>query len=98
MHFSERLLFSHPDLTGEHFSLPTSPRLQELQAHYDELQRQLQTTLDQYGVAQRRIQGLTAEYEEARGALDAVSIVEGGGVRREAGMNVTKEEGEVGWW
>lgn len=45
--------------------------LQELQAHYDELQRQLQTTLDQYGVAQRRIQGLTAEYEEARGALDA---------------------------
>ncbi|MPC36571.1 Paramyosin, short form [Portunus trituberculatus] len=47
--------------------------LQELQAHYDELQRQLQTTLDQYGVAQRRIQALTAEYEEARGALDAAT-------------------------
>lgn len=47
--------------------------LQELQAHYDELQRQLQTTLDQYGVAQRRIQALTAEYEEARAGLEAVS-------------------------
>ncbi|XP_066961290.1 paramyosin, long form-like isoform X1 [Macrobrachium rosenbergii] len=44
--------------------------LQELQAHYDELQRQLQTTLDQYGVAQRRIQSLTAEYEEARANLE----------------------------
>lgn len=47
--------------------------LQELQASYDELQRQLQTTLDQYGVAQRRIQGLTTEYEEARAALDAAA-------------------------
>ncbi|XP_053642014.1 paramyosin, long form isoform X1 [Cherax quadricarinatus] len=45
--------------------------LQELQAHYDELQRQLQQTLDQYGVAQRRIQSLTAEYEEARANIDA---------------------------
>ncbi|XP_071530231.1 paramyosin, long form-like isoform X2 [Panulirus ornatus] len=45
--------------------------LQELQAHYDELQRQLQQTLDQYGVAQRRIQALTAEYEEARANLEA---------------------------
>ncbi|XP_042236029.1 paramyosin, long form-like isoform X2 [Homarus americanus] len=44
--------------------------LQELQAHYDELQRQLQQTLDQYGVAQRRLQSLTAEYEEARANLD----------------------------
>ncbi|KAG0719394.1 Paramyosin, long form [Chionoecetes opilio] len=47
--------------------------LQEIQAHYDEIQRQLQTTLDQYGVAQRRIQGLTTEYEEARGALDSAA-------------------------
>jgi len=45
--------------------------LQELQVHYDELQRQLQQTLDQYGMAQRRIQALTAEYEEARANLEA---------------------------
>merc|ERR1719290_56819 len=45
--------------------------LQELQVHYDELQRQLQQTLDQYGMAQRRIQALTAEYEEARSNLEA---------------------------
>lgn len=44
--------------------------LQELQVHYDELQRGLQQTLDQYGMAQRRIQALTAEYEEARSSLE----------------------------
>ncbi|XP_042865904.1 paramyosin, long form-like [Penaeus japonicus] len=44
--------------------------LQELQTHYDEIQRQLQQTLDQYGVAQRRVQALTAEYEEARANLE----------------------------
>jgi len=38
----------------------------DLQNHYDELQRQLQTTLDQYGIAQRRIQALQAELEEMR--------------------------------
>nr|CAD7454271.1 unnamed protein product [Timema tahoe] len=42
-------------------------RGQELQAHYDEVQRQLQVTLDQYGIAQRRLQSLTAEVEEIRG-------------------------------
>nr|CAD7397695.1 unnamed protein product [Timema poppensis] len=41
--------------------------LTELQAHYDEVQRQLQVTLDQYGIAQRRLQSLTAEVEEIRG-------------------------------
>lgn len=50
-----------------------SIQLTELQQHYDELQRQLQVTLDQYGVAQRRIQALTAEYEEARANLDAAA-------------------------
>jgi len=45
--------------------------LQELQAAYDEMQRQLGQTLDQYGVAQRRVQSLTAEYEEARSNLEA---------------------------
>lgn len=43
-----------------------SLQLTELQAHYDEVQRQLQQTLDQYGVAQRRVQSLTAELEEVR--------------------------------
>lgn len=43
-----------------------SLQLTELQAHYDEVQRQLQQTLDQYGVAQRRLQSLTGELEETR--------------------------------
>ncbi|XP_018019085.1 paramyosin, long form isoform X2 [Hyalella azteca] len=48
-------------------------QLQELQTHYDELQRQLQQTLDQYGVAQRRLQQLIAENEEFRANLEAAS-------------------------
>ncbi|KAF0309443.1 Paramyosin, short form [Amphibalanus amphitrite] len=47
-----------------------SLQLTELQAHYDDVQRQLQATLDQYGIAQRRIQALSAENEELRGNLD----------------------------
>ncbi|RLU25792.1 hypothetical protein DMN91_001951 [Ooceraea biroi] len=54
--------------------------LTELQAHYDEVQRQLQVTLDQLGISQRRLQSLTAELEEVRGnyesALRAKRIVE----------------------
>jgi len=46
-------------------------QLQELQTHYDDLQRQLQQTLDQYGVAQRRLQQLIAENEEFRANLEA---------------------------
>jgi len=46
-------------------------QLQELQAHYDDLQRQLQQTLDQYSVAQRRLQQLIAENEEFRANLEA---------------------------
>jgi len=45
---------------------------QELQAHYDEVQRQLQVTLDQYGIAQRKLQSITAELEEIRGDYEAV--------------------------
>lgn len=45
---------------------------QELQAHYDEVQRQLQVTLDQYGIAQRKLQSITAELEEIRGNYEAV--------------------------
>lgn len=48
-----------------------SIQLQELQTHYDELQRQLQQTLDQYGIAQRRLQQLIAENEEFRANLEA---------------------------
>lgn len=43
-----------------------SLQLTELQSHYDEIQRQLQQTLDQYSVAQRRVQSLTSECEEIR--------------------------------
>ncbi|CAG5039325.1 unnamed protein product [Parnassius apollo] len=57
-----------------------SLQLTEIQTHYDEIQRQLQVTLDQYGVAQRRIQSLTGEIEEIRGnyeqALRAKRTVE----------------------
>ncbi|XP_039763122.1 paramyosin, long form [Pararge aegeria] len=57
-----------------------SLQLTEIQSHYDEVQRQLQVTLDQFGVAQRRIQSLTGEVEEIRGnyeqALRAKRTVE----------------------
>lgn len=43
-----------------------SLQLTELQAHYDETQRQLAVTLDQYGIAQRRLQSMTSELEEVR--------------------------------
>lgn len=46
---------------------------QELQAHYDEVQRQLQVTLDQLGISQRRLQSLTSELEEVRGNYESVS-------------------------
>lgn len=49
-------------------------QLTEIQTHYDEVQRQLQVTLDQYGVAQRRIQSLTGEVEEIRGNYEQVSV------------------------
>jgi len=48
-----------------------SIQLQEIQTHYDELQRQLQQTLDQYGIAQRRLQQLIAENEEFRANLES---------------------------
>ncbi|XP_023021302.1 paramyosin isoform X1 [Leptinotarsa decemlineata] len=41
-------------------------QLTEIQAHYDDVQRQLHVTLDQLAVAQRRVQALTAETEEIR--------------------------------
>lgn len=50
-----------------------SLQLTELQAHYDEVQRQLQVTLDQLSVSQRRVQSLTAEVEEIRGNYESVS-------------------------
>ncbi|CRL03166.1 CLUMA_CG016546, isoform A [Clunio marinus] len=44
-----------------------SLQLTEITAHYEELQRQLQTTMDQYNIAQRRVQALSGELEEMRG-------------------------------
>lgn len=41
-----------------------------MQAHYDEIHRQLQQTVDQLGIAQRRVQQLTAELEESRVSLE----------------------------
>lgn len=49
--------------------------LQEIQAHYDEIHRQLQVTVDQYGQAQRRLQSLTAELEEVRINYETVSTI-----------------------
>jgi len=43
-----------------------SLQLTEITAHYDEVQRQLQVTLDQLSVSQRRVQALTVEVEEIR--------------------------------
>lgn len=48
---------------------------QELQAHYDEAQRQLAVTMDQCSIAQRKVQSLTAELEEIRINYETVSFV-----------------------
>lgn len=47
-----------------------SLHLTEITAQYEELQRQLQTTIDQYSIAQRRIQSLVGELEEMRANYD----------------------------
>lgn len=47
--------------------------MQEYQSMYEETQRQLQITLDQYGVAQRRLQTLSSEFEEMRANMEAVT-------------------------
>lgn len=39
---------------------------------YEETQRQLQITVDQYGVTQRRLQALQAEMEDMRSTMEAV--------------------------
>ncbi|XP_058466570.1 paramyosin, long form [Malaya genurostris] len=48
-----------------------SAQLTEITAHYEEIQRQLHSTVDQYGIAQRRIQSLSGELEEIRINYDA---------------------------
>jgi DNA repair exonuclease SbcCD ATPase subunit len=47
-----------------------SEQLKILQASYDDVQRQLQQTLDQYAIAQRKLAALGAELEECKSALD----------------------------
>jgi len=55
-------LFLKGDFNSRYFGVT----LQEIQAHYDEVHRQLQVTVDQYGVAQRKLQATTSELEEIR--------------------------------
>lgn len=50
-----------------------SLQLTEISAQYDEVQRQLQVTLDQLSISQRRVQALTGEVEEIRGNYESVS-------------------------
>jgi chromosome segregation ATPase len=45
--------------------------LTEIQAQYDEVQRQLQIAMDQYGAAQRRATQLQSEVDEVRSSLEA---------------------------
>jgi chromosome segregation ATPase len=45
-------------------------QIKVLQASYDDVQNQLQQTLDQYALAQRRVAALGTELEECRSALD----------------------------
>ncbi|KAI9557319.1 paramyosin [Daphnia sinensis] len=47
-----------------------SLQLTELQSMYEETQRQLQITMDQYGVAQRRLQTLQQELEDMRANME----------------------------
>lgn len=42
----------------------------ELQSHYDEIHRQLQQTVDQLGVSQRRCQTLTVELDDMRSSME----------------------------
>lgn len=48
-----------------------SLQLTEIQAHYEDVQRQLQSTLDSYAVAQRRLATMNGELEEVRSQLDS---------------------------
>ncbi|KAG8189720.1 hypothetical protein JTE90_019668 [Oedothorax gibbosus] len=48
-----------------------STKIMEIQSHYEECSRQLQQSLDQLGISQRRCQGLTAELEELRVSLES---------------------------
>lgn len=63
-------------------------QLTELQAHYDEIQRQLQVTLDQLSVAQRRVQALTAEAEEIRSNYESVSTIN---------LSICEPQNNVAW-
>lgn len=47
-----------------------SEQLKVLQASLEDTQRQLQQTLDQYALAQRKVSALAAELEECKSALD----------------------------
>lgn len=57
---------NHTNLDLQKTIKKQSLQLTEITAHYEELQRQLQTTMDQYNIAQRRIQAMAGELEELR--------------------------------
>ncbi|XP_059220099.1 paramyosin, short form isoform X2 [Stomoxys calcitrans] len=48
-----------------------SLQLTEIQAHYEDIQRQLQSTMDSYAVAQRRLGVMNGELDEVRSQLDS---------------------------
>ncbi|GLG92509.1 Paramyosin, long form [Gryllus bimaculatus] len=65
-----------------------SLQLTEIQAHYDEIQRQLAVTLDQLGIAQRKVQSLTVEIEEIRSNYESV-------IRAKRTVEVSLEEAQT---
>ncbi|KAB7506179.1 Paramyosin, short form [Armadillidium nasatum] len=71
--FKKQMAIEIDQLNARVVEAETRLKTEELQNAYDEIQRQLQQTLDLYGVAQRKLQSLTAEYEEARANLESVS-------------------------
>jgi chromosome segregation ATPase len=65
-----------------------SLQLTELTALYEDLQRQLQATMDQYSIAQRRIQSLTGELEEMRSNYEQV-------MRQKRQVEISYEESQT---
>lgn len=65
-----------------------SLHLTELTALYEELQRQLQSTMDQFNIAQRRIQSLSGELEEMRGNYEQI-------IRSKRQVEISYEESQT---
>jgi len=61
-----------------------------LQASLEDTQRQLQQTLDQYALAQRKVSALAAELEECKTALDNAVRA-----RKQAEMDLEEAHGRI---